>query len=84
MSVSGLGEVRAQNDEETKFLSYTPQQRFRLPDYWVLVQFVREGEKKPDVLRWKFSIDAIANYLELAPKPSLQDDSVAISESAKD
>ena len=84
MSVSGLGEVGAQYDEEIKFFSYTPLQRFRLPDYWVLVQFVREGEKKPDVLRWKFSIDAIANYLELAPKPSLQDDSVAISESAKD
>ncbi|NCF87140.1 MAG: polysaccharide deacetylase family protein [Verrucomicrobiaceae bacterium] len=83
MSVSGLGKVGAQYDEATKFYSYTPLQRFRLPDYRVLVQFVREGEKKPSILRWKFSVDAIANYLEHTPKPSEQDDSVAISEPAK-
>ena len=83
MSVSGLGRVGAQYDEASKFFSYTPLQRFRLPSYEVLVQFRREGEKKSNILRWKFGVDAIANYLEHSPEPPGHDDSVAASEPVK-
>lgn len=73
MRVSGLGKVSATYDAETKQFSYTPQQRFRAPEYVVSVQLQRDGEKKPDVIRWKFGIDAIANYLDQA---ALEDDVV--------
>ena len=63
MSISGVGAVNAVFDEETREFSYRPVQRLRLPTYWVNVRFKREGKTRLDLVRWRFSVDAVASYL---------------------
>src|SRR5690606_19016384 len=72
MKISGLGEVKPVYNAETKSLSYTPHQRLRLPEYWVQVTLKRSGEKKEDVLRWKFLVDAVANYIPADWEPKAE------------
>lgn len=84
MMIGGLGEVNARFDQEAKTFSYQPVQRLRRPNYWVQVRFKREGKKKEDVMRWKFSTDAVPRYLEdipeLADEDSLTTDDASVEE----
>ena len=82
MLISGVGEVKATYDMESQTFSYQPRQRLRRPEYWVQVKFKRTGEKKLDIMRWKFSIDGIGNYLDLAPKPAEPEDTTPASQTA--
>ncbi|MFT5191450.1 MAG: peptidoglycan/xylan/chitin deacetylase (PgdA/CDA1 family) [Verrucomicrobiales bacterium] len=74
MIISGIGEVKGSYNAESKNFSYQPTQRLRLPDYSVQVKFKRKGQKKLDIMRWKFGIDAISNYLKLATEPVVNED----------
>lgn len=63
MKISGVGTVIPEFEPESGLLTYKVRQRLRLPTYWVQVTLKREAEAETDVLRWKFNIDAEANYI---------------------
>lgn len=66
MEISGVGSVEAVFDPETKVYAYRTQQRLRMPEYWVQVSFKRSGKRQQETVRWKFQLDLVGLYLDLA------------------
>lgn len=62
MTISGVGQVTAKYDEASKQVTYQPTQRLRLPEYSVHLSFQRNGEPRPDSLRWTFQVDGSGDY----------------------
>lgn len=70
MRVSGVGEVPAVFDEETRVLSYELPHALRVDECAVFVYWKRVGEENYDApLLWKFKVDRLGALLQSVPPP---------------